>query len=184
MLGELRLRPGRALADQVQLGPGHPAARGGDHPVGQRHHLRGGAVVALQAHHRRLRETAGEVQQIPRCGTGEGIDGLVRVTHDGQIVAIAEPRVEHPLLQRGDVLILIDDETPVAVPEFTGHRDVVLDGGRGMQQQIVKVQQRPAVTIGLEGFVAGVDGGDLLGIQRNVAADRGDGGDVALGGDQ
>ena len=173
-----------ALADQVQLGPGHPAARGTDHPVGQGHHLRGGAVVALEAHHGRVRETTGEVQQVARRGPGERVDGLVGIADDGQIVAITEPRVEHPLLQRGDVLVLIDHETPVSVAELGGDGGVVLDRCGSMQKQIVEVQQSPAVAVGLEGFVAGIDGGHLLGIKWNVAADIGDGLGVALRGDQ
>ena len=39
-----------------------------------------------------------------------------------------------------------------------------------MQQQVIEVQQGPAVAVGLEGFIAGVDGGHLLGVERDVAA--------------
>ena len=184
MLAERRLRPGRALADQVQFGAGHPAAGGGDHPVGQRHHLRGGAVVALQAHHGGVGEPPGEVQQELRRGPGEGVDGLVGVADDGEVITVAEPGVEHPLLQWGDVLVLVDDEAAVAVAELTGHRGVVLDGGGGVQQQVVEVQQGDAVAVGFQLFVAGVDGGDLGGVQGDVAGHLGDGGGVALGADE
>ena len=184
MLGERRFRAARALAHQLQLAAGHPTARGGDHPVGQRHHLRGGAVVTFQAHHGGVGKAAGEVQQVARRGPGERVDGLVGIADDGEIVAVTEPRVEHPLLQRGDVLIFVDDETAVAIAELTGHRGVVLDGGGGVQQQVIEVQQGPAVTVGLEGFITGVDGGHLLGVERDVAADLRHRGDVALRGDQ
>ncbi len=148
MLGERRLRARVALADEMQLAARHPAARGGDDPVGQRHHLRGGPVVAFQPHHRGVGKAPREVEQIARRGAGERVDGLVGVADDGQVVAVAEPGVEHPLLQRGDVLILVDDEAAVAVAELLGHRSVVLDRGGGVQQQIVEVQQRHPVAHG------------------------------------
>ena len=135
---------GVALADQVQLAAGHPAAGGGDDAVGQRHHLRGGPVVALQAHHRGVGESPREVQQVARRGAGERVDGLVGVADDGEVVALAQPCVQHPLLQRGDVLVFVDDEAAVAVAELLGDRGVVLDRGGGVQQQVVEVQQRRA----------------------------------------
>ena len=134
--------PGVTLTDEVQLAARHPAARRGDDPVGQRHHLRGGAVVALQPHHGGLREAPGEVQQELRGGAGERVDGLVGIADDREVVTLAEPGVEHPLLQRGDVLVLVDDEAAVAVPELLGDRRVVLDRRRGVQQQVVEIEQR------------------------------------------
>ncbi len=168
----------------MQLAAGHPAARRGDHLVGQRHHLRSGTVVALQADHGRVGEAAGEVEQVARRGAGERVDGLVGVADDGEVVAVTEPGVEHPLLQRGDVLVLVDHEAAVAVAELLGHGRVVLDRGRGVQQQVVEVQQRDAVAVGLELLVAGVDGGHLLGVQRDVAAHLGHRGAIALRADQ
>ena len=97
---------------------------------------------------------------------------------------LAEPGVEHPLLQRRDVLVLVDDEAAVAVAELLGDRGVVLDRGGGVQQQVVEVEQRHAVAAGLERLVAGVDRRDLGRVERDVAADLGDRGRVALGADQ
>lgn len=48
MLPESRRRAGFALADQLQLAAGHPSTCGGDHPVGQRHHLGRGPVVPFR----------------------------------------------------------------------------------------------------------------------------------------
>ena len=178
VLGERRVRPGVALPDEMQLAACHPAAGGGDHPVGERHHLRGGPVVTLQAHHRGVGKPPRKVEQVARRGAGERVDRLVGVADDGQVVAAAEPGVEHPLLQRGDVLILVDDEAAVAVAELLCDRVVVLDRGRGVQQQVVEVEQRHAVATGLERFVPGVDGRDLRGVERDVAADLRDRGGV------
>ncbi len=71
-----------------------------------------------------------------------------------------EPRVQHALLQRADVLVLVDDEVPVAGPHLVGDVAVLLDGAqhravgldptaggrRGHQPQLVLGQlgHRPA----------------------------------------
>jgi hypothetical protein len=53
-----------------------------------------------------------------------------------------------------------------------------------VQQQIVEVEQRHAVTASLEGLISGVDGCDLRGVERDVAAGLRNRGSVALGADQ
>ena len=168
ILVERRLRPRRALPDQVQLAAGHPAARRRDDPVGQRHHLRRGPVVPLQPDHRGVGKAAGEVEQVARRGPGERVDGLVGVADDGQVVTVAEPGVEHPLLQRRDVLVLVDHEAAVAIPELLRHRGVVLDGGGGVQEQVIEVEQHQVVAAGLQRLVPGVGGRDLRGVERDV----------------
>ena len=184
MFGERRRRTGVALADQVQLAARHPAARGGDDAVGQRHHLRGGPVVTLEPHHRGVGEPARKVQQVARCGAGERVDGLVGVADDREVVALPQPGVEHTLLQRCDVLVFVDDETAVAVAELLRDRGVVLDRGGGVQQQVVEVQQRHPVAAGLERLVPGVDRGDLACVERDVTPGLRDRGGVVLRTDQ
>ena len=105
----------------------------GDHLVGRGDHLGRRPVVALQPDHRGVGEAAGEVEQRPGGRPGEGVDRLVRVADHGQVVALTEPGDEHPLLQRGDVLELVDHETPVAIPELLGDLRVVLEGRGGVQ---------------------------------------------------
>jgi hypothetical protein len=106
------------------------------------------------------------------------------VADDREVVTAAEPGVEHPLLKRGDVLVFVDDKAAVAVAELLCDGVVVFDRGRGVQQQIVEVKQRRAITTGLERLVSRVDGRDFRGVQRDVAADLRDGCRVALGADQ
>ena len=55
-----------------------------------------------------------------------GHDGLVGVAHDAEFVPAAEPEFQQPLLQRGDVLVLVDDEVPVLAAHLAG------DGLRGV----------------------------------------------------
>ena len=56
--------------------------------IGQVCDVRGGTVVALQQLHRSMRVAARKVQQVVRCGSGEGINGLVCVSDDGDVVAL------------------------------------------------------------------------------------------------
>src|SRR3546814_18060719 len=47
--------------------------------------------------------------------------------------------LEQPLLQRRDVLVLVDDERPVAGAELLGHAGVLLQRTGGEQQQVAPV---------------------------------------------
>ncbi len=162
--------PGIALADQVQLAARHPPARDRDDAVGQRHHLRGGPVVALEPHHRGVGEAAREVQQVAGRGAGERVDGLVGVADDGQVVALAEPRVEHPLLQRGDVLVLVDDEAAVAVAELLATAASFSMAAAVCSSRSSKSSSAVPSRRAFMRLVSRVDGGDLGGVERDVAA--------------
>ncbi|SKR96823.1 Uncharacterised protein [Mycobacteroides abscessus subsp. abscessus] len=184
MLGKPGGRPLWPLTDQLQLAAGHPALRGRDQPIGQRNHLRRRTIVAFQTDHRRIGKSAREAKQVLRSGTGERVDGLVGVAHYRHVIARPQPRVEHPLLQRGHVLVLVDDETAITVPELLGDGCRVLDGGRGMKQQVVEVEKGGPIGPGLEFFVARVDLGHLFGRHRRVPAELGGGGRICLRADQ
>ena len=116
------------------------SGRAGDDPVGQGDHLRGRPVVPLQPDDGGVRVLPVEAEQVAGRGTGEGVDRLVGIPDDGQLIPPTEPGVQRPLLQRGDVLVLVDDETPVAGTELAGDLLVVLEHGAGVQQQVVEVQ--------------------------------------------
>jgi hypothetical protein len=180
-LVEPRRRPLRPLPHQVEPRPRRASARPLDDLVGQSHDLRGRPVVALQPHHHGLGEAAAEVEQRLRRGARERVDGLVRVADHGQVVAATEPRVEHALLQRRHVLVLVHDEAAVAVAELLGDLRVVLQRGRGVQQQVVEVEQHRLV---LELLVGRVELHDLLGRRRDVARGTRGGERVVLRGQQ
>ena len=105
-----------------------------------------------------------------RRGPRERVDRLVGVTDDGEIVTVAQPRVEHPLLQGRDVLVLVDDEAAVPVAELLRDDRVLLQRSRGVQQQVVEVEHLGPV---LQLLVVRVDRGDLLRRARAVAAQPG-----------
>ena len=94
-------------------------------PVGQRDDLRGGAVVADQPTTVAPRVPAREVEQVVGRGAGEGVDRLARVADDAELVAAAEPQVEQRLLQRADVLELVDDEVLVLPAHLVGDLPVL-----------------------------------------------------------
>jgi hypothetical protein len=112
--------PGGCWASSSSFAPVVPPGSGGlgDDGVREPDDLRRRAVVAHEPHLLRAGEAAAELEQVGRRGAGEAVDRLVGVADDAQVVATAEPGVEQPLLQRRDVLVLVDDEGAVARPEL------------------------------------------------------------------
>ena len=86
---------GGTLGDEVDT----LAGRAGEQLVGRGDDLGGRAVVADQVDARGGGEALGELTQVARVGTGEGVDRLGGVTHDAQLVAPAEPQVEQGVLE-------------------------------------------------------------------------------------
>ena len=166
MLGEVGLRAGRALPLEAQPRPGGAPPGRPDDGVRRRDDLRGGAVVAHEAHDRRLGEDAREVEQVGRAGAGERVDRLVGVADHGEVVAPAEPGPQQAVLGRGDVLELVDHEAAVALVELVGDLRVLLERGGRVEQQVVEVELLGAV---LQRLVGLVDLRDLLDRARDVA---------------
>ncbi|GAA5009650.1 hypothetical protein GCM10025734_52950 [Kitasatospora paranensis] len=121
-----------------------------------------------------------EVQQVVRGGAGEGVDGLAGVADHAQARAAGRPLVEQPLLERRDVLVLVDGEVPVLGADPVGDLRAVLQDGGGEQQHVLEVDH-PAFALGL--LVGGVDPGDLGRVPRRVAAALEDGRRVVVGDD-
>lgn len=119
-----------------------------------------------------------EAEQEVGGGAGEGVDGLRGVTDHAEVVPAAEPEVEQPLLERADVLVLVDDE--VLVLRADGFRDVrpVLEHADGEQQHVLEVDH---AAVAFELLVRGVDAGDLGGVAGDVTAGLGGGGRILLG---
>ena len=121
--------------------PGLLTGAVGQQHIGQLHHLRGGSVVPEQPYHRRLRMAAGEAQQEVRGGPGEGVDGLRGVADDAELLTSAHPEVQQALLQRGDVLVLVDYEVPILLAHLGGDPLIVLEHAHGQQQHVLEVDQ-------------------------------------------
>ena len=110
---------------------------------------------------------AGEVEEEFGAGAGEGVDGLVCVTDDGDVVPVAQPCGEDSLLEGGDVLVFVDDKGAVLGPEFFGDGGGVFDGPGNVEEEVVEVEEHDiGVDFGV--FVTLVDlrddGGWLWGV--------------------
>ncbi len=74
-------------------------------------------------------------QQMLRGRAGEGVDRLVVVADDAELVAAAEPALEQRLLEQVDVLVLVDRERSVARAERVGRgRVLVVEPDRQLEQ--------------------------------------------------
>jgi hypothetical protein len=160
VLGEGRLGPVGPLGDQLQA-VRRPAL--GDHQVGQVDDLRGGAVVADELDDGGVRMLHPEPGQVARAGAGEGVDRLVGVADHAEVVAAAEPGVEQQLLQRVDVLVLVDHEVAVLLPDLRRHLLVLGHHGRGQLQDGLEVDE---VALAPDPLVGLVDAAELLGRDR------------------
>ena len=118
---------------------GGPAAGLGEQPVGEVDHLGGGAVVADQLDDRGAGVAGAEVQQMVGGGAGEGVDRLAGVADHAQAVPVAEPQLQQPLLQRADVLVLVDHEVLVLAAHLVGDVVPVLEHADGEQQHVLEV---------------------------------------------
>ena len=123
------------------------------HVVGEADDGRVGAVVAHEAHRARPRVVAGEAQQVLGGGAGEGVDGLGDVTDDAQLAAPAQPQVQQALLERGDVLVLVDDEVAVLLTDRGGDVVALLEDADREQQDVLEVDDAARgldVLVGIE----------------------------------
>ena len=80
-----------------------------------------------------------EAEQEVGRGAGEGVDRLVRVADDADLLAAAEPLVEQRLLQRADVLVLVDDEVVVLPAHRVGDLPVLGDQADRVEQHVLEV---------------------------------------------
>ena len=145
-------------------------ARGaGQERVGAGHHLGRRAVVADQLDAGGRGEPLGELAQVARVGAGEGVDRLGRVADDAQLVAAAEPQVEQRVLERRDVLELVDDEPLVLPAHLRGDRLVVGEQAGTEEQHVLHVH--PAL-VALDLLVGRERAGDHLRLEPGDRAAR------------
>ena len=76
----------------------------------------GRAIVLLEHHHGGVRERLLELEDVADVGTPEGIDGLVGITHDGDLTVLFG-ELEHKIVLNGvGVLILVNEDVTEAMP--------------------------------------------------------------------
>ncbi len=98
-------------------------------------------VVALQLHHRRAGFVALEVEDVAEVGPAPGVDRLVVVAHDAQVVVGGGQGPDDPVLGPVGVLVLVDVQ--VAPARLVAGQDVRLglEEPDGPAQQVVEVER-------------------------------------------
>lgn len=104
---------------------------------------------------------AAEVEQVVGGCSRERIDRLAGVADHAQVVAVTEPQLQQTLLERADVLVLVDHEVLVLGPDLFGDVVPVLEHGHGQQQHVLEVDDGARA---FEVLVGGVQLGDLRGV--------------------
>ncbi len=131
----------------------------GDQAAGGQYRGRGSqdlwrrAVVVSQVQHRHpgeavRRECLLEAVEVAGVGSVPAVDGLVGVADDEQVVAVAQPPPQQPVLQRVDVLELVDEQVPEAPALGGSGLRVSLHDPQGEAEQVVEVDH-PGLGLGL-----------------------------------
>lgn len=123
--------------------------------------------------------TGAKVEQMVGSCSRERVDRLAGIADHAQVVPVAEPQLQQALLERADVLVLVDHEVLVLGADLIGDVVPVLEDADGEQQDVLEVDDR---AVPLEVLVDVVDLGDLGRVAGGVAARLGDGGRI-VGGD-
>ena len=87
-----------------------------------------------------MREPPRQREQPLGARAGEPVDRLVVVADRAEVVPVAEPEVEQRLLEKVDVLVLVDGERAPAVVHRRAHRVVRLQQPRRALEQILEVE--------------------------------------------
>jgi hypothetical protein len=99
-----------------------------------------GAVVALQAQDRRVRELALEVAQVLLGRAPEAVDPLVVVPHDRDVAVLLDQEPEQHALGEVRVLVLVDQNVPEAVGDALAHVRVFVEQPEGTHDEPAEVE--------------------------------------------
>ena len=102
----------------------------------------------------------GEFVEQGVVGAVEAVDGLVRVTHHEEIRRITHEKPEEPVLERVEVLCLIDRHVPELVAHGCGEPVVAFGLAHHLRDEVVRVHHTAAA---LEGLVPRENGIELVG---------------------
>ena len=136
------------------------------------HDLRGAAVVRRQANDLDAGEAGLDVDEQGGIGTVEPVDGLRRIADEEQVVASGAEEIDEPVLERVEVLGLVDQHVAVAPAERIGEVGRVLQLADRVGEHVVEIDHAPTA---LELLVAR--------IRRGAGLDTGGGSALRAPGD-
>ena len=126
------------------------------------HDLRRAAVVHRQPDHLDAGEAGLHVDEEGRIGAVEPVDRLRRITDEEQVVAPGAEQVDEPVLERVQVLRLVDQHMAVAPAQGVGEVGGVLQLADRVGEHVVEVDDAPAaleLLVRGERRCAGLDAG-------------------------
>src|SRR5690606_3669114 len=78
-----------------------------------------------------------------RRRAGEGVDRLRDVANDADLAPVPDPQVEEALLERGDVLVLVDDEVAVLLADLGRDVLTLAEDADHEQEDVLEVDDPP-----------------------------------------
>ena len=111
-----------------------------DHDVGRVQDARRAAVVLLEADDLGAREVLLEVEDVADVGAAPGVDRLIRIAADRQVLVergeVPDEQVLHPV----GVLVLIHEHVPEAAGVAVANPGVVVEQVEDLEQEVIEVE--------------------------------------------
>ena len=124
------------------------------------------AMVRRQPDDLDPREPVADLDQQARVGAVEGEDRLRRVADEEQVVVVVAQEIDEPVLDRVQVLRLVDEQMPEAPSSGGGEVVVVLQRVDGEAEHVVEVDDTaPPLVVA----VVGEHGRDAVDARRRLA---------------
>ena len=123
----------------MRLHPPRSARIVGNDGEGSGENLPGGAVIFFQSDGVKLREILLQLIKAGRVRAPEAVDGLIRISDHKKFCSIPVPCLHQAVLQRVDVLKLVDQKAGKTGTVLIGHRFLLFQQAKRLQKQIVIV---------------------------------------------
>ena len=105
--------------------------------------LIGAAMVDGQPDHLDAGEAIRDVDEQRRVGAGEAVDRLRRIADEEHVVATRPNEVDEPVLERVQVLGLVDEQVAEPPAQRLRERRIALGGIDREREQVVEVDDPP-----------------------------------------
>ena len=123
----------------MRLHPPRSARIVGNDGEGSGENLPGGAIIFFQPDGVKFREILRQLIKAGRVRAPEAVDGLIRISDHKKLCPIPVPCLHQAVLQRVDVLKLVDQKTGKTGTVLIGHRFLLFQQAKRLQEQIVIV---------------------------------------------